>query len=350
MFIIKEEYEELEIEWKDLQIGDIFEDNSKVLYIEPWEYRSCYELQSKDNKIIVSDEHLLKCQFYNKNIKINNKTKIVKTILKDNIITKKYEDLYNWSTAKEIYDNFNKYDIMLINENKNIKLFGIKLFKNGELQKVRCITTDTGEYQIGDFINHNTTSMAACINDFTKTDKCLDNNMIITLEDPIEYVYNSTKSTRLIQKELYKDFKTFPSGVRQALREHPNVIVIGEMRDKESIETGIDAARTGHSVIGSFHTSDVAESISRLGFYLADSSGNNAAMYDLIANLNLILCQRLTSSNNKFILETQYLMFTPEITKYLQNVISKGNNISMNIIELFKRKELINSHILSDWI
>jgi twitching motility protein PilT len=192
-----------------------------------------------------------------------------------------------------------------------------------------------------------TTTLASCFNDFIQENQPLSNKMIITLEDPIEYKYNCTNNTRIVQKELGSDFKTFPNGVKQALREHPNVICIGEMRDCETIQTGIEAARTGHLVISTFHTSDVPESLSRIAYYL--NTYSSYAIYDLIANLNFVLCQRLTSSDDKFILETQYMSFIDQIKEELEDEIMNNGNLVLKCKKMFQNDEYIKNKIVSDW-
>ena len=179
-----------------------------------------------------------------------------------------------------------------------------------------------------------TTTLASCINDFSNAGEPLDNSMIITLEDPVEYLYNNTNSMRIVQKELGKDFKSFPKGIKQSLREHPTHILCGEIRDEEGISTCIEASRTGHKVMTTFHTDDVSGTIARLYNYLSNNSDN--IMYDLIANIDLIVCQRLSSNGNKFKLDTQYMYFTEEIKKYLQTVIMEKKNIPMAITNALK--------------
>ena len=76
---------------------------------------------------------------------------------------------------------------------------------------------------------------------------------IVTLEDPVEYVYTPDKCA-INQREVGKDTMSFAAGLRASLREDPNVILIGEMRDRETIETAITAAETGHLVFGTLHT------------------------------------------------------------------------------------------------
>jgi len=86
---------------------------------------------------------------------------------------------------------------------------------------------------------------------------------IVTLEDPIEYVHPHIKST-FNQRELGNDFSTFASGMRAALRQAPKVILVGEMRDRETMEIGLTAAETGHLVLSTLHTIDAGQTINRI--------------------------------------------------------------------------------------
>ncbi|MBS4173710.1 type IV pilus twitching motility protein PilT [Bacillus sp. FJAT-49736] len=86
---------------------------------------------------------------------------------------------------------------------------------------------------------------------------------IITLEDPIEYLHKHRHSV-IDQREVGFDTKNFANGLRSALRQDPDVILVGEMRDMETIQTAITAAETGHLVLGTLHTSSAASSINRI--------------------------------------------------------------------------------------
>lgn len=86
---------------------------------------------------------------------------------------------------------------------------------------------------------------------------------IITLEDPMEYIYKSDKSL-IEQREIGKDTASYAMGLRAILREDPDVILIGEMRDLETIETALTAAETGHLVFATLHTNSAADSIDRI--------------------------------------------------------------------------------------
>jgi twitching motility protein PilT len=86
---------------------------------------------------------------------------------------------------------------------------------------------------------------------------------VITLEDPIEYQHPQKQST-FNQRELGMDFDTFASGLRAALRQAPKVILVGEMRDRETVEIGLSAAETGHLVLSTLHTVDAGQTINRI--------------------------------------------------------------------------------------
>jgi len=190
------------------------------------------------------------------------------------------------------------------------------------------------------------TSLAACINTFTEPGEILDNRVIITLEDPIENDFTGSSSVNIVQKELDKDFKSFGLGIKAALREHPNMIVVGECRDKEVICATVEAARTGHLVSTSFHASDVAGTISRLLYHL-DNDKNLA--YDLLINLNIIVSQRLVQNDNAYIVDVQYLLFTNEITRYIIKLLNEDKDISTEIDKLFTQEELLERGIAKDW-
>lgn len=104
-----------------------------------------------------------------------------------------------------------------------------------------------------------TTTLASMV-DFINTQRTEN---IITIEDPIEYLHRDKKST-VCQREVGVDVKNFSRGLRAALREDPDVVLVGEMRDKETIDTAIVAAETGHLVMSTLHTLDAVETINRI--------------------------------------------------------------------------------------
>lgn len=132
-----------------------------------------------------------------------------------------------------------------------------------------------------------TTSLAALLSEINK-DKAVH---IITLEDPIEYIHSHKKAT-FNQRELGKDFSTFATGLRAALRQAPKVILVGEMRDRQTIEIGLSAAETGHLVFTTLHTVDAGQTINRiLGMFSIDEE--NQIRIRLADTLRWVVCQRL---------------------------------------------------------
>jgi twitching motility protein PilT len=132
-----------------------------------------------------------------------------------------------------------------------------------------------------------TTSLAAVINEINEKNSL----HIITLEDPIEYTHTQKKAT-INQRELGKDFDTFATGLRAALRQAPKVILVGEMRDRESVEIALNASETGHLVLSTLHTIDAGQTINRiLGMFAVDEE--NQIRTRLADSLRWIICQRL---------------------------------------------------------
>ncbi len=103
------------------------------------------------------------------------------------------------------------------------------------------------------------TTLATMIEEVNRSRKA----KIITIEDPIEFVFTHNKSI-ITQREIGTDTSSFPAALRSALRQDPDVIMVGEMRDLETVDTSLKAAETGHLVFSSIHTNDVGSTISRL--------------------------------------------------------------------------------------
>lgn len=114
---------------------------------------------------------------------------------------------------------------------------------------------------------------------------------IITIEDPIEYVFRDKKSY-IVQREVDLDTKDFSTGLRAALREDPDVIMVGEMRDLETIQTALRAAETGHFVLSTLHTQDAKDTISRI-INMFPAEEQNHLRILLSAVLKAIISQRL---------------------------------------------------------
>ncbi|HEY6204573.1 MAG TPA: PilT/PilU family type 4a pilus ATPase [Chthoniobacterales bacterium] len=132
-----------------------------------------------------------------------------------------------------------------------------------------------------------TTTLAALINELNETQPV----HIVTLEDPIEYVHPKAKAT-INQRELGHDFNNYPNGLRAALRQAPKVILVGEMRDRATVEIALMAAETGHLVLSTLHTVDAGQSINRiLGMF---SVGEEKQLRIRLADvLRYVVSQRL---------------------------------------------------------
>lgn len=136
------------------------------------------------------------------------------------------------------------------------------------------------------------TTLAAIIDRINKTSK----KHIITLEEPIEYLHKSDKSI-ISQRECGKDTVDFLDGLKSSLRQDPDVIMIGEIRDKKTVETALSASETGHLVLSTVHTSNASEAIDRIVNLF--ESERHKEIRGLLANqLRYVFSQRLIKANN----------------------------------------------------
>src|ERR1043166_5344030 len=132
-----------------------------------------------------------------------------------------------------------------------------------------------------------TTTLAALLNQINENKSI----HIITLEDPVEFVHSQKKAT-FNQREMGTDFDSFASGLRAALRQAPKVILVGEMRDRETVEIGLSAAETGHLVVSTLHTIDAGQTINRI-LGLFEQEEQEQVRLRLADTLRWIISQRL---------------------------------------------------------
>ena len=132
-----------------------------------------------------------------------------------------------------------------------------------------------------------TTSLAAVLDQINETKSV----HIITLEDPVEYQHPHKKST-FNQRELGLDFDNYSSGLRAALRQAPKVILVGEMRDRETVEIGLSAAETGHLVLTTLHTTDAGSTVNRI-IGMFPNEDERQIRIRLADAVRWIVCQRL---------------------------------------------------------
>ena len=131
------------------------------------------------------------------------------------------------------------------------------------------------------------TTLAALLNKMNE-EKAIH---IITLEDPVEFVHPHKKST-FNQRELGSDYDAFATGLRAALRQAPKVILVGEMRDRETVEIGLSAAETGHLVLSTLHTVDAGQTINRIVGMFSQEEEQQIRIR-LADTIRWIICQRL---------------------------------------------------------
>lgn len=197
-----------------------------------------------------------------------------------------------------------------------------------------------------------TTTLNALINEINET----QNKKILTLENPIEYKHQSKKSI-IVQKEvgIGRDSLCFSDGVKNSLREDCDILVIGEVRDKETMDAAIDMAESGHLVIGTVHTKSCAETIDRIiNFY--DIADQMSVKYVLSSILKLVISQRLLRGLDETLVLVPEVMVvdnvmagyirkekfsTSEIEDAIQTNIDKGNiGLINSIANLFVKGKI----------
>src|SRR5512142_1805103 len=149
----------------------------------------------------------------------------------------------------------------------------------GEQRGLVLVTGTTGSGK--------STTLAALIDHINSTEAC----HIMTIEDPIEFVHEN-KLALINQREIAVDSPTFASALKHVLRQDPDVILIGELRDAESAAVAMTAAETGHLVFGTLHTQDAAESLERL-VNLFPTDRISQVRMQLSLGLRAIICQKL---------------------------------------------------------
>ena len=142
---------------------------------------------------------------------------------------------------------------------------------------------------------------------------------ILTLEDPIEYIYEPDQCI-INQREIGKDTRSSADGLRSILREDPDVILIGEMRDLNTIETALTAAETGHLVLATLHTKSAADSIDRMVDVFPEGQQRQIRM-QVSTCLHAVLSQQLVRRRGGGrVLAAELMMVTPAI----RNLIREG--------------------------
>ncbi len=160
------------------------------------------------------------------------------------------------------------------------------------------------------------TTLAALIDEINHTRE----DHIVTLEDPVEYLYKPDKCV-INQREVGKDTKSFAEGLRASLREDPNVILIGEMRDRDTIETAITAAETGHLVFGTLHTGSASDAVDRI-VQVFPADEQTQIRLQLSMTLQAVITQQLCPKKGGGRALACELMI---VTDAIRNLIRAGN-------------------------
>lgn len=197
-----------------------------------------------------------------------------------------------------------------------------------------------------------TTTLAAMVSKINR-ERC---EHIITIEDPVEFVHNHDKSL-VNQREVGVDTKAFANALRAAMREDPDVILVGEMRDLETMQNAIRAAETGHLVFATLHTNSAASTVDRIvDSFPADQQEQIRLM--LSNSLQAVLCQQLMkrASGKGRIAAMEIMMGTPAIRNLIReakshqitSIIQISNNVGMQTMDQHLKELYINGLVSYD--
>ena len=179
------------------------------------------------------------------------------------------------------------------------------------------------------------TTLAALVGELNRT----DSRHILTIEDPIEYEHRNGQSV-IEQVEIGRDAPSFASALRAALRQDPNVILVGEMRDLETVATALTAAETGHLILSTLHTNDATQAIHRI-IDVFPPAQQTQIRQQLALSLNAIVCQQLIprSDGNGRAVAVEVLLATQPVRNHIRN--EKLQNL-LSEITLGKRQGMVS--------
>jgi twitching motility protein PilT len=195
---------------------------------------------------------------------------------------------------------------------------------NLPLQLINLCKIDRGFVLVtGRSTSGKSTTLAAMIDYINKERKC----HIITVEDPIEFLHTHNKSV-VEQREVGTDTATFGAALKYALRQNPDVILIGEMRDLETISAAVTAAETGHLVFATLHTLSATQTIERIiDVFPADQQ--DQIRYQLAFTLEGIITQQLLPSVDGGLVPACEILF---VTPAIRNLIREGNTHQIGVL------------------
>ena len=187
---------------------------------------------------------------------------------------------------------------------------------------------------VGPTGNGKSTTLASLVEEINKTRKA----HIITIEDPIEFVFDD-KMSLVEQREIGTDTPSFSSALKHVLRQDPDVILVGEMRDPETIATVLTAAETGHLVLSTLHTSSAAEAIERI-VDVFEGAKQKQVLIQMAAVLRVIVAQQLIpTKDGTRVAAREILINTPAVSNLIRE-----NNISQitSVIQTSKKEGMIS--------
>lgn len=194
--------------------------------------------------------------------------------------------------------------------------YGIPTLKELELPEV---LNEIIKYQNGIILvtgptgSGKSTTLASLINQISLS----DSKHVITIEDPVEYVFSCKKSI-ISQRQVEVDTASFSDGIKYALRQDPDVIFIGEIRDKETMAAALKASETGHLVFSTLHTNDAVQTINRI-INMFDEANRPIIRKQLAETLRATIAQKLVYSeqNQKRYPACEIMVVTPTIRDYI---------------------------------
>lgn len=181
------------------------------------------------------------------------------------------------------------------------------------------------------------TTLAALVNEMNHK----RNSTVVTLEDPVEFIHEC-KGCQIVQREVGTDVRSFAEGLRSALRQDPDVIMVGELRDPESISLAIEASETGHLVLGTLHTRGAYQTIHRL-VDVFPAEGQNQVRHTLADTLKAVVSQelvRLADGRGRRAV-AEILVVTPAVAQLIREqkifqlpgVMTTGRRMGMQLMD-----------------
>jgi twitching motility protein PilT len=251
---------------------------------KPFQVEASGQLKPVDLKPTIEKLTPFQSEMFALNL-INSDRRLTKTLLAEGSCDSSYQLAGKARFRVNIFSQKGYYSIVMrqlatrIPTVDELKLPQAFKKMTGERNGIILVTGATGSGK--------STSLAAVLNEINESRSV----HVVTLEDPVEFVHSQKKAT-FNQREMGQDFDAFSSGLRAALRQAPKVILVGEMRDRETVEIGLSAAETGHLVLSTLHTVDAGQTINRIvGMF--EQEEEKQIRIRLADTIRWIVCQRL---------------------------------------------------------